>query len=930
MDANGTKFHLLKGWADWSQCRDAPDILRPAVPQAKAATEWDGQRQAVRLRARPTLFRTPKSRPVALSQRRGADRDAYGSTYWISDDKREIWWIPAAESDPKRFWAQNTAEDDEMEGFQPVTTPDPVWFELSGLAVNSEHFLVVGYRGVPPNADTGLLIFDLHKGGTPTRQIFPNGFLFAPFDGLDATKGHVWMSADEEGNVWILDRDTKRYCGVDSKFHLMGKQKPDAKPAEDQGDFVPSDGSELPKSKSVPSADALEAFAIDELSAVSIEAVGNGVVLILNSPGLEDASENPAVSTVVRYRYGVPLGGATELRAEREIVIEGKAATDKGGADNPLPTFDVIGYDMGWTTGAEGNFLAVVEQDGKQLISFAVTGDVRDPAARLMFQAQMDYLPLLSFGGMGLIRRDNTLFYDISSGTARDDQTRWTPVQTIEQPHFGTQATLYTPVFDGKIQDCVWHRLMLDGCIPPEAHIQVEARAANSLEILDAVPFAPMTCYRRGRGAEIPFYRPFCRKDEGSDFGTWEGVFYEEKGQFLQLKLTLTGNGRVTPYLHHLRAYYPRFSYPKHYLPGIYAEERDSLGFLERFLANPEGFYTEIEDKIENVRALYDARSAPQEALDWLAGWYGLVMDPLWQNRQDQRTRFGASLYNGDSRLPPAAVDDCGGSDRRRLLIRFAPHLYERRGTLDGLRFALHLLLNPCLEETLGYLEQIAVLTPEQRKPENRKALPPAVARLLRDLNVMEQRSGREASSTDKEEEPALNAVGQNLPTPTTSAREYEELLYQWVISEIRASPIRIVERFRTRDGRAGVEGDVSQSMASSSSSSEPFAAAAHRFTVLIPNSVEPEIEAMVRRVIQLEKPAHTQFELRGYWGGFRIGEARLGRETVLGRTPEFETVLLGRSVIPTGYLSARSPMDTPNRVIADRDRVNDMPALRT
>jgi phage tail-like protein len=120
-----------------------------------------------------------------------------------------------------------------------------------------------------------------------------------------------------------------------------------------------------------------------------------------------------------------------------------------------------------------------------------------------------------------------------------------------------------------------------------------------------------------------------------------------------------------------LRAYFPRFSYLKEYLPAVYQEDHDSATFTERFLANIEGFYTDLEGKMESASQLFDPRAAPAETLDWLGAWMGLVLDPLW------------------SRV--------GSTDRRRLLIRFTRRLYERRGTLDGLRFSILLLLDPAL-----------------------------------------------------------------------------------------------------------------------------------------------------------------------------------------------------------------------------------------
>ena len=75
---------------------------------------------------------------------------------------------------------------------------------------------------------------------------------------------------------------------------------------------------------------------------------------------------------------------------------------------------------------------------------------------------------------------------------------------------------------------------------------------------------------------------------KSSVYNTWELLFQQAKGRFLQIKLQISGNGRSTPRLHAMRLYYPRFSYPDNYLPALYRDDDQSASFLERFLANIE------------------------------------------------------------------------------------------------------------------------------------------------------------------------------------------------------------------------------------------------------------------------------------------------------------------------------------------------------
>ena len=535
----------------------------------------------------------------------------------------------------------------------------------------------------------------------------------------------------------------------------------------------------------------------------------------------------------------------------------------------------VVGYDMAYTPGDKpaDRKLYIVECDGNQAIAFMLDFEASNPLT-----VKRDYLPMHSFGSRALVAWENKVFYDVTGrDPTKDSAVRWVQLQAIDQPRYERTATLLTPVFDGKERDCVWHRLCVDACIPPETKVEVWTRTENNEQLLDTIPFTPEPqLYLRGAGAEVPYYQPFPELEQRSDTtGTWEFLFQEARGRYVQIKLVLTGSGRATPQLRALRAYYPRFSYPKQYLPGVYQENAESASFLERLLANMEGFYTEIEGKMNDVSALFDARSAPPETLDWLAGWFGLMLDPLWAQIQKRRQHIEKS-----GSKPPA--------DRRRLFIRFARKLYERRGTSDGIKFALHLLLDPCLETTLSRLKAAALIPNPTLRDE-------------------------------------LARLGLRYPTDTASDELLDNLLYDYLLTPQRPSKIRIVERFLTREGRAVAAGDPTQ-VGKTASSEETIQASAHRFSVLIPEGLPPAEEAMVTRIVNLEKPAHTQFEVRRYWDFFRVGEVRLGLDTVLGEESRFGPMILGRDYLAEGYLYPAPPMDVSERLIADRDALGKTP----
>jgi len=114
-----------------------------------------------------------------------------------------------------------------------------------------------------------------------------------------------------------------------------------------------------------------------------------------------------------------------------------------------------------------------------------------------------------------------------------------------------------------------------------------------------------------------------------------------------------------------------------------------------------------------------------------------------------------------------------------------------------------------------------------------------------------------------------------------------------------------------------------------------PTIEAAHRFTVLLPftGHTLPELEQrtynleLARRLLELEKPAHTVFDVKFYWALFRVGAARLGLDTVLGlggRDPALlPPAILGQTFLAESQLSASHPFDVTERQIVGRDRLN-------
>jgi phage tail-like protein len=1001
LDVNGTRFQLLLGEQDWAACSDGRVGIGPRADLADDAggadLAWDRERSELTLR--PLLFQfvtPPKDTLPSLSVRRGAARDRYGNWFWVDATARRIFVLREGGQAAETFWprAETASAPPKSAGdFGPVREESPALTRFLGLAVTDDQYLVVGML-----EPAGLLVFDLYDTAAPLRILWPGEVPFSPFD----------MAAAPGGGLWILDRDNRRFWGLDRRFNVLAQGQDEVTLADaGRDDFQPRDPraerratpNTFPAGVSLDSASPLAAD-----DPISIEALPDGTVLIL------DRNPTGRFSLVYRYGFQRQLGRAVSTgRMESLIRPEERAA------------FGLTAFDFAYVpahAGPEGHVsdrLYFAAVDGNQVFAFTIS----EQGEQLSMEPLPDYLPMRKFGGKGLVHAGAELYYDFGGGG-------WIPLVEQKRPRFLQEATLYTPVgaeaagddaphaFDGREPDCVWNRLMLDACIPPETEVLVESRAANDEGELAEAEWRPEPRpYLRG-GAELPFVR---RPVTAPGDGTWELLFQKARGRYLQLRLTLRGNGRTTPRLRALRAYYPRFSYLEQYMPAVYREDEVSASFLDRFLSNFEGLYTSLEDSVAAAHLLFDVRSAPAEALEWLAGWFGLALDPTWDEA------------------------------RRRLLIKHVPAFFQARGTVRGLRWALRLALDDCpsdeifdesgrscsptggiriierfrtrrtpgvlLGDPTGGTPQNSQRSAARWRPEQGRN---ALNALYRDF------LGTGASADVARRAVAGRAVAASLVAPKTeyTLRPMPEVAERWAqfsreaLGFVPASTpdeTALWQGFLKRRHRqikqlndlyksnfksfahVYLPGDmpvltvrlrdwldfVTETAGSSARRRHwqnflalryhrvsslnaaydthwpsfevvslpeelpadgaplrdwyqfegivlPLRDSAHRFTVLLPMraSADPDDaeglrrRSIAERVVNLEKPAHTTFDIKFYWELFRLGEARLGEDTLLnlgGRAPQLMTPLtLGRGRLAESYLMARqtTPADRP------------------
>ena len=73
------------------------------------------------------------------------------------------------------------------------------------------------------------------------------------------------------------------------------------------------------------------------------------------------------------------------------------------------------------------------------------------------------------------------------------------------------------------------------------------------------------------------------------------------------------------------------------YLPAVYRESSDAAAFLERFLAVFAVEWQRVDDWFRRLPAWLDPKTVPAEAIDWLAGWFDIALEPEWTLPAKQR-----------------------------------------------------------------------------------------------------------------------------------------------------------------------------------------------------------------------------------------------------------------------------------------------------
>lgn len=378
-----------------------------------------------------------------------------------------------------------------------------------------------------------------------------------------------------------------------------------------------------------------------------------------------------------------------------------------------------------------------------------------------------------------------------------------------EEYRYEKKGILISDALDSEIYKCQWHRILIEADIPDGTSIEVQTYTSESKKDINEIE-------------KLPDNMRATRNIENLSPSSWTSSQVNSKdflvlnppGRFLWLKIIFKGNIKTTPVLKNIRIYYPRDSYLQ-YLPRVYQEDETSRAFLERFLSIFKTIISGFEDKVTHIARYFNPESTPEEFLSWLGSWLALVLDEKWPE------------------------------NKKRKLIKRAPELYKKRGTVEGLK------------------EYIEIYTG-----------------LKSHIQILEQYKLRRWIFLDKSILGCDSALWGKGIVGRLQLDEYSRICSFKLVS--------------TGDPMI-----------------DPFHQYAHRFSVVVPSSFceGGAKERAIRQIVDVEKPAHTQYKICKVEPKFRVGlQSTISVDTIIGIYPV--TVLGLRSALGIDSVLGETPAE--------------------
>ncbi len=398
------------------------------------------------------------------------------------------------------------------------------------------------------------------------------------------------------------------------------------------------------------------------------------------------------------------------------------------------------------------------------------------------------------------------------------------------------QGFYYSQPLDSALYRCQWHRIILSGEIPPGTRVVVSTYTAEAILTASQIQTTGLAWETLQSTTAV--------------MGEWDCLVRSGGGRYLWLRLEFVGNGKATPVIDRIIIEFPRISL-RRYLPAVFGMEPVSADFTDRFLSLFDTSLRSIETKLDNQALYFDPMSTPAQKdpkagvdfLTWLASWIGVSLDRNW----------------------PEA--------KRRLFLKRAGKLFDLRGTREGLRRQLLLLLD---------MEADTKACPDS-KPKLRCCPKPSNCA-----------------------PPPTPVVWQ---PPLLILEHYQ--LRRWLFlgggrlgDQAMLWGRRIVNRSQLNEG---AQVGQTQLKTTQDPYRDSFHVYAHKFTVFVPARFgrSDKQRKSLENLLKAESPAHTQYQIEYVEPGFCIGvQSMIGFDAVIGR-PSREITLdataLGSASLPAG-----------------------------
>lgn len=449
---------------------------------------------------------------------------------------------------------------------------------------------------------------------------------------------------------------------------------------------------------------------------------------------------------------------------------------------------------------------------------------------------------------------------------------RWTKPSKLTGPQtFAQKGKWLSDALDSQIYQCQWHRIELEiSKLPAGTRVEVftyssATKIRNIAEIEKLMDDFGALTYSVAGELESP-------KNKKASTNRHEFLVQSREGQFLWMRIRLSGDGYDTPAIRSVRLHYPRSSYLE-YLPAVYSSDDESRLFLERFLSIFQTEWDQIEQRIEDVAALFDPKAVPGgKTLEFLASWFALPLEGTWNDAQKRELlKAVAGIYFGSWKAR---------TEKTVCLTEADPAKAARRGTREGVRRYLQV-----------YLQNIT------------------------GLDAAEQGAFPQIDEGFRERQRLMLALGN-----TSSLSHCAPLWSSSVVGRLQFGQFA-----REGEARLVSTGDPEH---------EIFEEFSHRFRVFVPSSWirTASDEEMVHRALRAEKPAHTSYELCLVEPRFRVGlQSTVGVDTILGDWPKAHLTCTHDINVPPsrqpryrlGFdtILARRPGDRPTLQVGPKTR---------